>query len=154
MKNAFILSIVSLMVSAAFASGIPSSLQQLVPAGSQDISLNGTTGDGQVCTVSLSGGYTFSASLRVLNEDGQIESRRFAKFQIGFGHDLQSISEGQEITAVTYHEAEEQYSSDSRSTLVVQKDSEGVISSVRIREEQKRLLFGFKVRADETCFLQ
>jgi hypothetical protein len=90
--------------------------------------------------------------LAVLDNEGNLLSKRFGKFQIGFGHVLQSIKTNENtIMAIATHNAEESYSSDSRSTLKITKSDENIVS-VELTVEEKGI-FGFKTKTKETCVI-
>lgn len=142
----------SLFASLSASAQVPNELRGLIPVGSQVIQLRGTTEDHHDCTVNLSASKdTFSASLAVLDANGDVNSRRFGVFQIGFGYNLQSISQkGSNLVAVSAHKAEEQYSSDALSILKVNK-TPSKINAILV-EVQEKGLFGYKTEVKEACF--
>lgn len=141
-----------LMSLPAFAQ-IPTELQNLIPAGSTNIQIHGQTKDLQKCKVQFtSEGGVFYAAIAILSEDGNIDRKGLAKFQLGFGHELNSLKQkNQVLTATSIHEAEEQYSSDSKSTLQVFQP-QGLISAVQIHEQEK-FLFIYTTRSKISCYL-
>lgn len=154
MRNQFAVLFATVVMSLNAIANVPSALVTLIPAGAENIKISGLTAKGQKCSVSMSGNYeTFSASVYVYDENGQLDPKHFAKFQIGFGHyhgDFHAVPE--EIKVVAHHEAEEQYSADQRNTIFVNRTTDGLITSVRILNEDKFFLFGYTDRADETCY--
>ncbi|MBS1972432.1 MAG: hypothetical protein JSU04_19155 [Bdellovibrionales bacterium] len=153
MKNFIVFTTVVLSGFSALA-GIPSDLQDLIPSGKNTASLSGKTQDNKPCQVELSASNTsFSAALSVLKSNGDLDSRRSGAFQIGFGYTLQSISSQNNIvSAVSFHKAEEQYSSDARTTLHVAKN-QGAIQAVQVIVEEKGF-FKFKTVIKETCSIK
>ncbi|WP_413612323.1 hypothetical protein [Bdellovibrio sp. HCB-110] len=149
MKNAIVIAVLSVLGSSALAQ--IQELQGLIPAGKSYLQLAGHTKDNKKCTVNLFlASYSYSAALAVLDENGNVDSRRFGTFQLGMGHEIQKIEQqGDSITAISLHEAEESYGSDSRSTLRVNKSGDN-INAVQIVVEEKGL-FGFKTKTNETC---
>lgn len=137
----------------AFAQ-VPNELRSLIPVGGNSIQLRGTTEDHHDCTVNLSSSQdTFSADVAVLDANGDVNSRRFGTFQIGFGHKLQKISQqGANLVAVSAHQAEEQYASDSLSILKVNKTATK-INAILI-EVQEKGFFGYKTEVKEACFFK
>jgi hypothetical protein len=130
---------------------IPIQLRQLIPVGESNLNLDGKTETGMPCGVNLNRSKLgFSANAFLLDSRGEMILKTFAKFQIGLGHNLQSLksSEG-DLAAVSAHFAEESYSSDTRSTLVVRREGEH-IRSISI-EEEKKGLFGWKSRIKTQC---
>lgn len=150
MEKLILASFLSLLSLNAFAE-VPRELAELVPAGSQSIRIPGITPDGKKCAVDFSMSFgTFSSAVFVYDSNNQMIPKRFAKFQIGFGHELQSLREtATRLTAVSYHEAEESYSSDSRATLEVTRNQDELIAA-RMKNEEKGF-FGFKTKFQETC---
>jgi len=153
MKQLLIISILSTLSLSAFAQ-YPQELQDLIPAGKNAVRLAGRTEDNKKCSVNMSlSSYAFSASVAVLDSKGEVDSRRFGNFQVGFGHDLKSLQVQDEITiATSAHKAEEQYSSDSRSTLKVNKSGDN-FKAVQIIEEEK-VFFVYKTVVKETCVIK
>jgi hypothetical protein len=136
----------------AFAQ-IPTEVAMLLPTGADHIELNGTTHDGKACKVQMRAydQNTFMTSVSVVDPD---DTTRFAKFQIGFGHDVQSLKNTEKsLVVVATHEAEEQYSSDSRETFKVSRDFEGTISSIQVKYEQKLPFVKlYTTKDNETCY--
>lgn len=155
MKNLTTITILSLsMLSFSAFAQVPQELQDLIPSGKNDLRLIGFTRDNKNCSVNLSSSsFSYSASLAVKDGQGVVDSRRFGTFQIGFGHRLQSIeTQGENIVATSTHEAEESYSTDSRSTLKVNNPGND-IKAVQIVIEEKGF-FGFKTTVKETCIIK
>jgi hypothetical protein len=154
MKAQTVFLLTALMSLSAFAK-VPAELENLVPTGSNNVTLHGKTEDQKDCHVRLDS-YTdadsFTATIGVPDDDGTFDIRRFPTFQIALGHELEIVASDETIlTAVSIHEAEEEYSNRSRSILVVsRKNSE--IASIRIKYEQKGFIFGYQTKADETCY--
>ena len=126
---------------------IPSNLIDLLPTGSSSVNLDGTTSDGKSCVVGIS--YSSIAYSIVAIADGKA-----AKLQIGLGHEIMEIfdTENNEIIVKTYHDAEEQYSRDTKSTATITRNEEGVITSIDVLETEKRLLLlGWSTRAHIKC---
>jgi type 1 fimbria pilin len=132
---------------------IPQELQNLIPAGRSDVRVDGRTSDNAKCTIDISSvSFGYAANIAVLDEQGNLDSRRFAKFQIGLGHELQRfINENNTLVAISVHKKGSQYSNDTRSTFKVNSVG-NAIKSVQVIDESKGL-FGYKTEANETCFL-
>jgi len=150
MKNIIVVTILSTLSLSAFAQ-IPQDLENLIPVGTSSLQLTGKTQDNKNCIVNLGiNSFSYSASLAVLDKQGAVDTARFGTFQVGLGHDLQSVEkQGNNIVAVSIHGAEESYSSDSRTTLKVNK-SDDTIKAVQVIVERKGF-FGFKTKVKETC---
>lgn len=150
MKN--IIALMSLLVVSTTAYGqVPRELQDLIPVGSNGIRMAGRTVDNKDCTVQFSATATsFQATVAVLDQQGEVDSRRFGSFQIGRGHELQSLGiQGDNTVAVSLHKAGASYASDSRATLKVNKPGDE-IRAVQIIVEEKGF-FGFKTEVKEAC---
>jgi len=151
MKKTALLFLISLVSSMSFAE-VPKALAELIPVGGKTIQMRGYTHDNRDCQVQLShDSFGFSASVGVLKSSG-FEAGRFGKFQIGFGHELQSLIEGEILKAVSTHEAEESYSSDSRATLTVSRKASGHFEFVAIMVESKGW-FGYSEDVNEACYI-
>ncbi|MCM2323065.1 MAG: hypothetical protein NDJ90_07360 [Oligoflexia bacterium] len=135
--------------SSAFAE-VPADLDRLLPSGRTSLAMRGSAKDGKTCWFDLSSGGGFSAIISVVDDEGEVLLRRMGRFQLGFGHELESISSGEDrVVAVSTHEAEESYSQDTRSTFTVRLQ-DGEIKTASIQEERKGL-FGYKKTVFETC---
>ena len=133
---------------------IPHEFRDLIPSTKNGLRLEGMTADNKNCALVLSvDTNSFSASVAVLDKQGNVDSRRFGTFQIGFGHELERVQkQGENTIATSTHEAEESYSSDSRATLKVNKPGDR-IKAVQIIIE-KNGIFGFKTKTKEACFFK
>jgi hypothetical protein len=133
--------------SASALAQIPQALSSLLPVGAEEISLQGQAADGSACEVGISlyASSIFNLALSVNND-----SRRFGHFQIGLGHELADLNENAgTLIAVSTLKAGEEYSSDSRATLIVERN-ESTLQSVRVHTEREGWL-GYKTESDETC---
>ncbi len=155
MKITFLSILLSITSSLANASSpVPAELSRLIPVGMTSYQAQGETADGAKCQFRISNNsFGFAADILVMGEQGQLDSRRLGKFQIGLGHNLVgSIQQTANVlTATSYHVAEESYSSDTRSILTLTSKN-GVIHKAKIRVESK-FFFLFRTDVDETCFL-
>ena len=125
---------------------IPSNLIDLLPTGSTSVQLSGTTLDGESCVVDISNSSIAYSIVAVTDSE-------VAKLQIGLGHELMEIFDTQddELVVKTYHDAEEQYSRDTKSTATITKNEEDFITSIAVLETEKRLLFGWSTSVDIKC---
>lgn len=140
----------ALFLTAAFSlkamAQIPAELLALIPTGSSMIKLQGKDPQGEPCTVVISSERpTFNARAylnKALDQDGVVRDlKHYAKFQIGLGHELKKFTQSDEkLEALSYHKAEEEYSSDTRSTLQVEFDEDSVMESITILQESRRLV--------------
>jgi hypothetical protein len=155
MKKMISLTSLFLILSSSAFAQIPQELQKLIPAGRNDVRLDGKTSDKVKCTIDISSSsFGFAANVAVLDEKGGVDSRRFANFQIGLGHELTSLKkESSMLIAVSAHQKSTQYGSETRSTFKLNSDGNS-IKSLQIIDESKGLLGGFKTETNETCFIK
>jgi hypothetical protein len=151
MKKPVALFLVTFISTVAFAK-TPKVLRDLVPVGAKELRLKGKSADHQPCQVVIANEMGFSASLAIY-KNGKMDTRRFGKFQIGLGHELQSLDEDGAIIAVSVKKADEQYSSNRRSTLTAARDGDGLMFAIGIKEEAKGW-FGYSTEVDELCTLE
>jgi hypothetical protein len=134
-----LLSVIALSAAgSAQAAAVPRELGQLVPRGAEEISLAGKTAKGALCSVNLRiSPFGFSASAANLDHQGKVVSRTFAAFQIGLGHELQSLQSSDAVlTAVSIKKADTILESDSRSTLIVERSADSIDAiSVEVAEK-------------------
>jgi len=131
------------------AVSVPNSLIELLPVGSDSIQLQGTTLEGSSCVVDISNYSSLAFSIVAVD----VTESKSAKLQIGLGHELEEIfdTENKELVVKTFHDAEEQYSRDTRSTATIEKNEDGALISISVLEEEKGLLWGWSTRADIKC---
>lgn len=153
MKKNLLVVFLSMFSVSVFAQ-VPQELQELLPVGQNSIRILGKTEKNESCMLDMSiAVYGFGATLYVMDKDDVLYHKRLGKFTVGLGHELQDIKKQDDTTiAVSYHNAEEQYSSDTRHILKVSK-TDGVISSAQIIV-QKKIFFLFKTVVNETCFFK
>jgi hypothetical protein len=131
---------------------VPRELQDLIPAGSKSLQVNGKSRSNEPCNVQMSTDFGFSALVSVTQSDGLIDPAQFARFQMGFGHNLTSLKKGSTVlTATSAHPAQDEYSPDSKSVMQINFRN-GTMDSVRIQELEKSW-FGYSTTADVMCFL-
>lgn len=145
--------ILALSLSAEARQPVPSELTQLLPVGGNSVRMTGKTAKNEKCVVTMSSlsPTIFAADVGVYDKKNQLDSRRFAKFQVGLGHELTSIKSNKTtLVANSLHRAEEQYSSNTESQLVVEK-TDSKISSVEVRVKEQTFTGAMRVKTKVTC---